>query len=108
MAGDVQAYLGAAVGTLADLELGADEEGAFAHAADAGSFGCGPDPLAVVTDQQSHPVFGQGAQVDLDPGGVGVAGGVGEPFLGDAVEDEFGGRVEAGQPGSDVRGRAQA
>ena len=70
--------------------------------------GAAPIPLAVVADQQSHPAVGQGAQVDFDPGGAGVAGRVGEPFLGDAVEDEFGGRVQAGQAGGDVGGHAQA
>ena len=94
----------------ADGEVGADEQGPFAHAADAGAFRCAVRcrGRCRVTSRARHAAPGGGAEVDFDAVGAGVAGGVGQAFLGDAVEDEFGlrGRARAGRRrGGRVRAR---
>ena len=71
------------------VSVGADEQGAFAHAADARALRGVPEAAAVVADAQLHPA-GAAAQGEFEQGGPGVPDGVRDGLLGDAVDDELG------------------
>src|SRR5690606_23745286 len=94
--GDGQAYFGAAAGDRAHVQVGADQQGAFAHPADARALGGVDDAAAVVADPQLD-ASGDAAQGDPGAPGTRVADHVGQPFLGDPVEDQFGLRAQLRQ-----------
>src|SRR3954447_5953827 len=103
---DREANGGAMVGTRLDRELGTDQQGALAHAAD-------PEAALGLVESEAAAVVG-GLEEDagtgapkphLDAAGTAVAGGVGERLLGDAVDDQLGVVAEVGEVALDLEVR---
>src|SRR3954447_9256365 len=91
-AGDGKADGGAAAWAGLDRQLGADQEGALSHAADAeAALGLVEGEAAAIVADLEEDIAALGpAQAHLDVPGGAMAGGVGERLLGDPIDDELG------------------
>ena len=87
-------------GAALESRVRADQQCALPHAADSGALVAQSEAATVVGSASSDTLPRRAARPSSTWRSVGVPGDVGQPFLGDPVDHEFGLLVQRGEAGS--------